>query len=126
MVASRQVEISSFRGTGQYRGRRLSALAQVTGRSAIPFLRYYVVPAAKLEGVDLLESAGPETAVVVSGRKIFKTAAISVGRETLRQQLGSGSRKKSASRFIPLKSANEPVVGQEGTVIRTYIINHVD
>ena len=120
MVASREVEIQFYRGVDQQRGRGFDALAQVIGRTAIPFLRKYIVPAAKCVGADLLEFAVPEIAEVVSGRKNFKTAAKSVGRQTLRKQLGSGSRKRKgaiggrqlaygrqASRFIPTKSAKQ-------------------
>ena len=114
MVASRQVEIPYYRGVGRQRGRGFGALAQVIGRTAIPFLHKYIVPAAKRVGADLLEIAVPENAEVVSGRKIFKTAAKSVGRQTLRKQLGEESRrrtggswKRSASRFIPTKSAKQ-------------------
>ena len=114
MVASRQVEIPYYRGFGQRRGRGFGALAQVIGRTAIPFLRKFIVPAAKRVGADLLESAAPDIAEVVSGRENFKTVAKSVGRQTLRKQLGSGSRKtketigvRQASRVIPTKSAKQ-------------------
>ena len=114
MVASRQIEIPFYRGVGRQRGRGVGALAQVIGRTAIPFLRKYIVPAAKRVGADLLEIAVPEIAEVVSGRKKIKTAAKSVGRQTLRKQLGEGScrrtggsRKRSASRFFPTKSAKQ-------------------
>ena len=114
MAASREVEIPFYRGVGRQHGRGFGALAQVIGRTAIPFLRKYIVPAAKRVGADLLEFAVPEIAEVVSGRKNFKTAAKSVRRQTLRKQLGSGSRKrkgaiggKQASRFIPKKSAKQ-------------------
>ena len=46
----------------------------------IPF-----VPAAKRVGADFLEFAVPEIAEVVSGKKNIKTAAKSVGRQTLRK-----------------------------------------
>ena len=112
MVASRQVEIPYYRGVGRQRGRGFGALAQVIGRTAIPFLRKYIVLAAKRLGAYLLEIAVPEFAEVVSGKKNIKTAAKSVGRQTLRKQLGSCSRKRKgaidkrqASRFIPTKSA---------------------
>ena len=100
MVASRQVEIPYYRSVGRQRGRGFGALAQVIGRTAIPFLSKYVVPAAKRVGADLLEFAVPEIAEVVSGRKNFKTAAKSVGRQTLRKQLseGEGSRRRTADR----------------------------
>ena len=114
MVASREVEIPFYRGVGRQRGRGFGALGQVIGRTAIPFLRKYIAPAAKRVSADLLEFAVPEIAEVVSGRKNFKTAAKSVGRQTLRKQLGSSSRKRKgaigqrqASRFIPTKSAKQ-------------------
>ena len=67
MVASRQLELPFYRGVGRQGERRLGALAQVFGRTAISFLRKYIVP-----GADLLEFAVPEIAEVVSGRKNFQ------------------------------------------------------
>ena len=107
MVASRQVEIPYYRAVGRQRGKGFGALAQVIGRTEIPFLRKYIVPAAKRVGADLLEFAVPEIAEVVSGRKNFKTAAKSVGKQTLKKQLGEGSRKTTASRIIPTKSTKQ-------------------
>ena len=106
MVASRQTEIPYYRAVGRQRGRGFGALAQVIGRTAIPFLRKYVVPAAKRVGADLLDFAMPEIAEVVSGRKNFKTAAKSVGKQTLRKQMGEGSRSKQR-RIIPTKSTKQ-------------------
>ena len=97
MVASREVVIPFYRGVGRQRGRGFGELAQVIGRTAIPFLRKYIVPAAKRVGADLLEFAVPEIAEVVSGRKTFKTAAKGVGRQTLRKQLGEGSRRRKGA-----------------------------
>ena len=99
MVASNTLELLYYKGIGRQRGRGFGALAQVIGRTAIPFLRKYIVPAAKRVGADLLEFAVPEVADVVSGKKNFKTAAKSVGRQTLRKQLGGGKQKRS----IPAK-----------------------
>ena len=119
MVASRQVEIPYYRAVGRQRGRGFGALAQVIGRTAIPFLRKYVVPAAKRIGADMLEFAVPEIGEVVSGRKKFKTAAKSVGKKTLKKQLGEGegqgSRRRTASRrtvrkhrrIMPTKSTKQ-------------------
>ena len=115
MVASNALELPYYKGIGRQRGRGFGALAQVIGRTAIPFLRKYIVPAAKRVGADLLEFAVPEVADVVSGKKNFKTAAKSVGRQTLRKQLGEGSRRAIGStsvrpagskqkRSIPVKS----------------------
>ena len=96
------------------------ALAQVIGRTAIPFLRKYVVPAAKRIGADMLEFAVPEIGEVVSGRKNFKTAAKSVGKKTLKKRLGEGegSRRRKGTegvrqasrkhrRIIPTKSTKQ-------------------
>ena len=58
-------------------------------------------------GADLLGFAVPEIADIVSGRKNFKSAAKSVGRKPLRKRMGSGSRKRSASRVIKTKSAKQ-------------------
>ena len=100
MVASNTLELPYYKGIGRRRGRGFGALAQVIGRTAIPFLRKYIVPAAKRVGADLFEFVVPEVADVVSGKKKFKTAAKSVGRQTLRKQLGGGKQKRS----IPVKS----------------------
>ena len=110
MVASREVEITFYRGVGQQRGRGFGALAQVIGRTTIPCLRKFMVPAAKGVGADLFEFAVPENAEVVSGRKNIKTVAKSVGKQTLRKQLGGGSRKKTACRVIPTKSGKNQSV----------------
>ena len=107
MIASRQVAFPYYTGVGRQLGRGFGALAQVIGRTAIPFLHKYIVPAAKRVGADLLEFAVPEIAEVVSGRKNFKTAAKSVGKQTLKKQLGEGSRKRTVSRIIPTKSTKQ-------------------
>ena len=85
MVASRRVEIPFNEIVGRQRGRGFGTLAQVIGRTAIPILRKYFVPAAKRVDADLVEFAAPEIAEVVTGRKNFKTAANTVGRQTLRK-----------------------------------------
>ena len=73
MVASREVESPYYRAVGRQRGRVFGAPAPVIGRTAIPFLRKYVVPAAKPMEAEMLEFAAPEIGEVVSGRKSFKT-----------------------------------------------------
>ena len=104
MVASRQVEIPYYRVIGRQRGRGFGALAQVIGRIAIPFLHKNVVPAAKRIGADMLEFAAPEIAEITSVRKSFKSAAKSVAKQTLKQQLGSGSKQR---RTIPTKPTKQ-------------------
>ena len=107
MVASRQVEIQFYRGVGQQRGQGFDALVQVIGRTAIRVLRKCIAPAAKRVAADLLEFAVPEILQIVSGRKNFKTAAKSVGRQTLKKQFGSGSRKGTSSIVIPRTSTKK-------------------
>ena len=121
MVASRQVEIPYYRAVGRQRGRGFGALAQVIGRTAVPFLRKYVVPAAKRIGADMLEFAVPEIAEVVSGRKNFKTTAKSVGKKTLRKQLGEGegqgqgSRRRTGSRRKGTEGGRELAYGRQAS-----------
>ena len=57
MVASNTLELPYYKGIGHQRGRGFGALAKVFGRTAILFLRKYIVPAAKRVGADLLEFA---------------------------------------------------------------------
>ena len=103
MVASRQFELPYYRGVTRQRGRGFGALAQVIGRTAIPFVKKFIVPAARRVGTDLLEYAVPEVADVVSGKTNFKSAVGNVGKQTLRKQLGAGRRRK----VIPAKSTKQ-------------------
>ena len=107
MVASTQLETSFYKGIGRQPERGFRALAQVIGKTAILFLRKYFVPASIRVRADLLEFAAPEIAEIVRGRKNFKTAAKSVGKQTVRKQLGSDSRKRTASRVFLTKSAKQ-------------------
>ena len=93
MVVSNTVELPYYKGVGRQSGRGFGVLAQVIGRTAVPFLRTYIVPAAKRVVVYLLEFAVPEVADVVCGKKNLKTAAKSVRRQTLRKKLGGGKQK---------------------------------
>ena len=100
MVASRQLENPYYRGVGRQKRRGFGALAQVNGRTAIQFLRKYVVLAAKRIGACMLEFAAPKIWDVIRGRKSFKWAAKIVGKQTLKKQLGSGNKQR---RIIPTK-----------------------
>ena len=112
MVASRQVEIPFYRAVRRQRGRGFGALVQVIRRTATPFLRKNIVPAAKRIGADTLEFAAPEIGEVISGRKSFKSAAKSVGKQTLRKQLEERSRRgkgggSKQGRIVPAKSTKQ-------------------
>ena len=64
-------------------------------------------------GADLLEFAAPEIGEVISGGKSFKSAAKSVGKQTLKKQLVQGSRRWTGGskqrRINPTKSAKQPI-----------------
>ena len=107
MFASRQIEIPFFGGIRQQPARGSGTLARGMGRIAISFLCKHIVPAANRVGADLLEIAALEIAEIVSGRKNFKTAGKSLGRQTLRKRLGIGGRRRSPSIVIPTKSAKQ-------------------
>ena len=68
-------DLPYFRGYSRQRGRGFGVLAQTFGRTAIPFLRRYVIPAAKRVGADLLDIAAPEIGNVLTGKKNFKSVA---------------------------------------------------
>ena len=87
-------------------------------------MRKYIVPAAKRIGADLLEIAVPEIAEVVSERKNLKTAAESVGKQTLKKQLGERRMKRTASKIIATKLLNNPV-GRDETFLQTFLVDHV-
>ena len=80
-------------------------------------MRKCIVPAAKRLGADLLEFAAPEIAEVVIGRLSFKTAAKSVGRQTLRKAdyswVAAAGKRLQAESFQ--KSAQNKSVGREET-----------
>ena len=73
----------------------------------------------------MLDFAAPQIAAVDSGRKKFKTAAKNVGRQTSRKQLGSGSRRKTASRSIPTKSAKQTSRSQK-KILTNNFDDHVE
>ena len=120
MVASRQVEIPYYRGVGRQRGRGFGALAQVIGRTAIP----YIVPAAKRVVVDLLEFSVPEIAEVVSGRKNFKTAAKSVESKLWKNNWVKRAGKGLKAESFQQNLLNNPV-GREDTFLQTFLVDHV-
>ena len=111
MVASRHLEFPYYRAVGRQRGREFGAPAKVTGRTALSFLREYVVQAAKRIVADMLDFAAPEIGEVISGRKSFKTAAKSLGKRTLKKQLGEVSRRRTGGskqrRINPTKSSKQ-------------------
>ena len=109
MVAQSSANFSNFCGHARQRGRGFGALAQTLGRTAIPFIKKYIVPAAKKIGADLFEIAAPDFGKVVRGRKKIKTFAKDVGTKTVRKQLGGGKKKpkRRIRRTISRKSSSK-------------------
>ena len=109
MVAQSSANFPIFRGHARQRGRGFGALAQTFGITAIPFIKKYIVPAAKRIGADLFEIAAPEIGEIVSGRKKLKTFAKDVGTKTVRKQLGVGKKKSNrrTRRTISRKSSSK-------------------
>ena len=97
-------DLPCFRGYDRQRGMVYGALAQTIGRTAIPFLRRYVVPSAKRVGAELIEMGAPEIGNVLTGKKKIKSVAAVDGKKTLRKQLGAGKiRKRRIIRRSPPK-----------------------
>ena len=64
-----------FKGVPRQRGRGFGALARTVARTTLPILKKYVLPAAKKNGRDVIESAIPEIGGVLSGQTSFKKSS---------------------------------------------------
>ena len=120
MIASRQLENPFNKGFVRQRGKGFDALAQVVGTQTFRFLHMYVVAAAKCrKATEFLELAGLEIAEFVGG----KNSSRQLQKMGLRKKkLGTGSRKKSATRLIPNKPAKQL---SRSTILQTLLPNHV-
>ena len=118
MVAQSSANFPIFRGHARQRGRSFGALAQTLGRTAIPFIKKYIVPAAKRIGADLFEISAPEIGEVVSGRKKLKTFAKGVGTKTVRKQLGGGKKNPSVEQEEPFPKT---VVQKSVALAKTFL-----
>ena len=125
MAASRQVEILFYRGVGIQRGWGFGAFAQVIGRSAIPFLRKFIVPAAKRVSADLLEFVVPEIASLLVVEKYSRQLQrVWEGRPRKNSWVlvaGKGVRGESFQQNLQNKS-----VGRGETILQTFLIKHVE
>ena len=125
MVASGQVEVPFLKGIGRQRGWGHGALAHISGRTEILFLRKQIVTASKHVGIDLLEFPVPENTNVVIGRRNFQGTANSVGKQTLGKQLGGGSEKGVQAKSFQQNLQNKPVCCEE-TFLQTFLNNHFE
>ena len=69
MAAQNSADFPFSRGHAAEHGRTFGALVQTLGRTAIFFIKKYLVPAAKKIGADLFQIAAPEIGEIVCGRK---------------------------------------------------------
>ena len=83
MVAQKSAGFPIFREHARQRDRDFGALAQTLGRTAIPFIKKNIVPAAKRIEADLFEIAAPEIGEVVSGRKKLQKCGNKHSSETI-------------------------------------------
>ena len=70
--------------------------------------------------VDLFEVAALEIAEVFSSRRFFEAAGKNVGIQTVRKQLGSGSRKKLQAVSFQRNLQNKPV-GRDKTTLQALV-----
>ena len=84
MVAQSSANFPIFCGHARQRGSGFRPLAQTLGRTAIPFIKKYIVSAAKRITANLFDIAAAEIGEVVSGRKKLKIFAKKVGTKTVR------------------------------------------
>ena len=124
MVASRQVEIPFYSGIGRQRGRGFGGLAQVSGRTAIPFPRKYIFSAAKPVGADLLEFAVPEIAEVVSGKRISRQLQKAWEEKLWKNRWVVVARKRLRVEFFQQNLQNKSF-GREDTFSQSFLNNHV-
>ena len=124
MVDLRHVETTFCRGYGRQQGRDFRAYAQAFGRTAIPFLHKYIVPAAKPLCADLPELAVGEIGEVVSGGQSSKTATKRVGRQTLKKKCLVVADKRVPAKSFPRNLQKQPV-GRKETFLQTFLNNQV-
>ena len=87
-----QAVLPHYSSYSRQRGSGFGALVAGIGRVALPFVRKFLLPAAKKVGRDLLIDSIPELVDVVSKRKTPKAAAKEALRKTVNRQLGQGGR----------------------------------
>ena len=87
-----------FKGVPRQRGRGFGALARTVGRTTLPILKIYVLPAAKKIGRDVIESEIPEIGAVLSGQTSIKKAVKKTAKSKIQKQVGGGMKKRKNTR----------------------------
>lgn len=85
-----------FRGVKRQRGRGLLTAAAAMGAArtiypiAMPFLKKYVLPAAKRLGTSFVHNLLPEVAEVVRGKKKLSRGVKEAAKKAVKSQIGGG------------------------------------
>ncbi len=93
-----QASMPYFSGAARQRGSGIGSLALSIGRTALPIIKKFILPAAKRVGRDLVQQAIPEAIDVISGRTKPKQAFKRVAKKTITKLLGGKGRKRKAVR----------------------------
>ena len=84
-------DLPYFRGYARQRGTIFGVLTQTIGRTAISFLRRYVIPEAKRLGAALIEIAAPEIGNALTGKKKLKSVAAYVCKSAMNSRSTNNS-----------------------------------
>ena len=92
--------LTYFKGVRRQRGRGFGALARTVARTTLPFLKKYVLPAAKKIGRDVIKSAIPEIGGVLSGQTSIKKAVKKTAKSTIQKQVGGMKKSKNTRQSV--------------------------
>ena len=93
MVAQSSANIPIFRGHARQHGRGFIALAQTLGRTAIHFIKKFLVPAAKKIWSRFIRNCCSRDWRGCQWTKKLETFAKHAGAKPVRKQLGGGKKK---------------------------------
>lgn len=94
-----QASMPYFRGATRQRGRGLLTASAVIGAArtiypiAKPFVKKYVLPAAKRLGTSFIENVVPEVKEIIHGRQKFSRGMRKAAKKTLKSQIGGGRKR---------------------------------
>ena len=118
MVAQNQLIFSILSGHVRQRGRGFGVLAQTFGRTAIPFIKKDITPAATRIEANLFEIAAQEVREVVSGSKKFKTS-IDLGTKAVWKYSGDGNKSKRINSRI--RSISQKIGRKTVALVKTLL-----
>ena len=125
IVASKQIEIPICRGIGRHRGRVFGALAQVFGRTAIPFLRESVVPSAKRLAAHLLDLLCQKFQMLLVMEKITRQLQKVWDYKLCENNWILVEGRRVQAEAFQQNLLSKPVGCQE-TSLQTFLLNHLE